>query len=162
MKCPKRLRRWLRRKLISGIAQRRAPDAVIKGPDGGPYLSRWWVIPRNAVFNVYLHRITQSDDDRALHDHPWVNLSILLCGQYDEHTIAAGGIHRRTRRQVGDMKARTPWSAHRLELVDGDCWTLFLTGPRLRQWGFHCPKGWRPHEQFNDPNDPGAIGRGCD
>lgn len=66
---------------------RRAPDVVI-GEVHRPYLLRWWVIPRNPVFNVYLHRFMRSDDDRALHDHPWSNLSILLRGSYGEHTIA--------------------------------------------------------------------------
>ena len=45
----------------------RAPDFVI----GADYLRRWWVIPRNDSQNVYLHDIRKSDDDRALHDHPW-------------------------------------------------------------------------------------------
>lgn len=73
---------------------RRAPDFVIGGAER-PYLLRWFVIPRNKVFNVYLHQFLRSDDDRALHDHPWVNLSILLRGGYIEHTIAAGGIQQR-------------------------------------------------------------------
>jgi hypothetical protein len=60
-------------------AQRRSPDFVIGG-DERPYLLRWWVIPRNKVFNVYLHLFLRSDDDRALHDHPWANASMLLRG----------------------------------------------------------------------------------
>ena len=46
------------------------------------------------MFNLYLHEFSRSDDDRALHDHPWLfNLSVLLSGTYVEHTIDAGGIH---------------------------------------------------------------------
>ena len=26
---------------------------------------------RNKIFNIYLHQIIRSDDDRALHDHPY-------------------------------------------------------------------------------------------
>jgi len=32
----------------------RKPDFVI-GRAGAPYLERWWVIPRNRWFNIYLH-----------------------------------------------------------------------------------------------------------
>ena len=38
---------------------------------GKNYLSRWHIIPRNRYFNIYLHKFVGSDDDRALHDHPW-------------------------------------------------------------------------------------------
>ena len=74
----------------------RAPDFVI-GPAGDPYMRRWWVIPRNKWFNIYLHNIMRSDDDRALHDHPWTNVSVLLRGSYLEHL--PGGV----------AKLRKPW-----------------------------------------------------
>lgn len=85
----KRLANWLIER-----ATRRPPDFVIGGAER-PYLLRWWLIPRNPVFNVYLHQFMRSDDDRALHDHPWANCSVLLRGAYTEHTIAAGGIEHR-------------------------------------------------------------------
>ena len=65
-------------------ARCKAPDLVVGSPKR-PYMHRWWLIPRNPVFNVYLHRFLRSDDDRALHDHPWPSLSILLHGSYREH-----------------------------------------------------------------------------
>jgi hypothetical protein len=139
----------------------RAPDFVIGGGDR-PYLRRWFVLPRNRVFNVYLHQFLRSDDDRALHDHPWMNASILLEGHYVEHTIAAGGINSRVEYRAGDIKLRSAWYAHRVELIDGPCWSLFLTGPRLRDWGFHCPAGWRRWQDFTAPHDSGQIGRGCE
>lgn len=55
----------------------RKPDFVI-GDLSNPYLLRWWVIPRNRFFNVYLHKFLRDDDDRALHDHPWWSMSIIL------------------------------------------------------------------------------------
>jgi hypothetical protein len=65
----------------------REPDFVI-GADspGGPYMRRWWIIPRNRFLNIYLHQILRDDDDRALHDHPWWNVSIILRGGYFECT----------------------------------------------------------------------------
>jgi hypothetical protein len=145
--------------------RRRHPNVIIglDNPDGA-YLRRWWLIPRNPIFNVYLHQFLRSDDDRALHDHPWMNCSVLLQGSYVEHTVAAGGINVRTLRQVGDVVVRRSGRmAHRVELVDGHCWTLFITGPRYREWGFHCPDaGWIHWKRFTADHDPGAIGQGCD
>lgn len=143
------------------IAASRPPDFIIGGPTD-PYLRRWWVLPRNPVFNVYLHEFLRSDDDRALHDHPWLNASYLLRGEYTEETIAAGGVHRREVLRVGDWKLRRARSAHRIELHAGPCWSLFFTGPHLRTWGFHCPGGWRPSQLFVSPIDKGQRGRGCD
>ena len=146
--------------LITRIT-RRPPDFIIGGADR-PYLRRWFVIQRNRLFNVYLHQFLRSDDDRALHDHPWANCSILLRGSYVEHTIAAGGINRRQAMQAGAVRMR--WSgrlAHRVE-IDAPCWTLFITGPRYRSWGFHCPdQGWIDWERFTASEDRGAIGKGC-
>lgn len=143
------------------IADRRPPDFIIGGKED-PYMLRWWTIPRNRWFNVYLHNFMRSDDDRALHDHPWWNASLLLDGEYTEHTIAAGGVHQAAIRRAGQFKFRGARSAHRIELHNGPCWTLFLTGPRLREWYFHCPHGLRHWKDFVDSRDSGAIGRGCD
>lgn len=143
------------------IMASRPPDFVIGGHDN-PYLLRWYAIPRNRLFNIYLHEFRRSDDDRALHDHPWFNVSLLLEGRYIEHTIAAGGVNARTLRQAGDWKFRAPWAAHRVELDGAPCRTLFITGPVQRSWGFHCPQGWRHWRVFTDARDTGSIGRGCE
>jgi hypothetical protein len=154
---------------------RRPPDFVVGGHDN-PYLRRWWVIPRNPLFNIYLHQFLRDDDDRALHDHPWAWCSILLKGCYIEHTIAAGGIHHQQVRGALSIKISGPRRAHRIELLKGafnlgdgyrspdfsvPCWTLFITGPRMRKWGFHCSRGWVPWERFTASNDRGSIGAGC-
>lgn len=160
LRVPERIRRRLLSRLLA-MAVMREPDMVIGEPDD-PYMRRWWVIPRNRVFNVYFHHFRHSDDDRALHDHPWWNVSVLLAGRYVEHTIPAGGVNVRTPYRAGDIKARGVRSAHRIELTDGPCWTLFITGPVLRSWGFHCPQGWRHWRDFTAPADKGRVGRGCE
>lgn len=137
------------------------PDFIIGGADD-PYLHRWHLLPRNPLLNIYIHRFRRSDDDRALHDHPWANCSILLRGSYTEHTIAAGGVHHRQILKAGAVRLRlTGRLAHRIELHAGSCWTLFITGPRYRRWGFHCPKGWVHWKNFVSFNDKGAVGKGC-
>lgn len=152
--------RWLYRRAHDSTLMRE-PDFII-GSANNPYLYRWFVIPRNRIFNIYLHYFMRSDDDRALHDHPWWNLSFLLKGRYVEHTIPAGGVNVRKEYQSGDFKFRFAKAAHRIELIDGPCWTLFITGPRVRDWGFHCPLGWKRWQDFTNPNNSGEIGPGCD
>lgn len=163
------LPRWLTEFIRLRIARRilsRAPDFIIGG-DERPYLMRWFVIPRNRLFNVYAHMLLRDDDDRALHDHPWPWVSIILQGRYAEHSIRAGGIHVRRVYEAGSIRAHLPWYAHRLEMLtqpgENACVTLFITGPRVRTWGFHCPKGWVSFKRFTDPETNGAtVGRGCD
>ncbi len=138
------------------ISMFRSPDFIVGGLDS-PYLKRWWLIPKNWFFNVYLHQFLRSDDDRALHDHPWWNLSWLLRGGYVEVTP-----HGRVRRRCGSVVARFATTKHRIELINGNpCWTLFITGPRIRDWGFWCPQGFVPWQKFTSPNNKGEIGRGC-
>lgn len=131
----------------------RAPDFVI----GDDYLRRWYVIPRNGWSNIYLHDIRRSDDDRALHDHPWRNTSLLLLGSYIEHTPE--GSFTRT---AGDVISREAEALHRLEVIPGErAISLFMTGPKVREWGFDCPNGWVPWQEFTDPSDSSQTGRGC-
>jgi hypothetical protein len=148
----------------------RKPDFII-GSVGDTYVERWWVIPRNRLFNIYLHHFIRSDDDRAFHDHPWVNCSVLLRGSYvevtppDPATRAPGDL-------IPDRAIRRPFrpvlrgarAAHRVELIDGrPVWTLFLTGPTRRSWGFLCPNGWRHWQEFITVRDGGnSLGKGCE
>ena len=132
---------------------RRKPDFVI----GNDYLLRWWIIPRNEGCNIYLHEILHSDDDRALHDHPWANTSYILSGGYIEHT--PDGVFER---KTGDIVERSADDLHRIDVIDGQsCVSLFITGPKVRDWGFECPQGWVPWQDFTDPTDSSQVGRGC-
>lgn len=133
-----------------------APDFVI-GEPGDPYLRRWFVVPRNLGCNVYLHEILRSDDDRALHDHPWPNTSMLLDGRYVEHTPDGSFM-----REAGWIGSRAAEAAHRLEILPGErAVSLFITGPKIREWGFHCPKGWVHWQDFTGGAHGELVGRGC-
>jgi len=127
------------------------------GPD---YMHRWWIVPRNPFQNVYLHRFLQSDFDGALHDHPWDNTSIVLSGRFIEYTNS-GTIFKRV---AGDVIHRKSTDAHRIELIDGDppAISLFFTGPKVRDWGFLCPNGWRRWDEFIGDNEYGSLVRICD
>lgn len=147
--------RWLRKWL------RFEPHQVIG--DGTPYLLRWYVIPRNPVFNIYLHKFLRSDDDRALHDHPWWFVSLILRGRYDE--VTAQG---RKRRGAGSIAFRPAEWRHRVELLpdrayesEASCWTLIVTGRRVRTWGFWCPgPGWIAGDRFVPWQEWGDAGCG--
>lgn len=146
----------------------RPSDRII----GENYLHRWYVIPRNRFLNIYLHKFVGSDDDRALHDHPWHSVSFLLKGELGEHTFFGGSynawhaqrlhlitFYRRVPRFIPQYRSAT--LAHRLELESGPAWTLFITGPAIRMWGFICPEGWRHWREFTDESG-NRVGRGCE
>jgi len=124
----------------------------ITGLDGSDYLVRRYLLPRNKFLNIYLHRFLGSDDDRALHDHPWYSFSCILKGRLIEHR--PNRLPREIRR--GQLTLRSPKFQHRIELTEREtATTLFITGPVVRIWGFVCPNGWVAW------NDYGSRG-GCD
>ncbi len=137
--------REIARRYIGSIG--REPDLVV-GTDA-PYLYRWHVIERNPDANVYFHIQVASDPDRPLHDHPWDNQSVILAGGYEEMVPFQGiGYQNPVSlvRSVGQVITRTATDAHRLVLPSGVPYTMtqFSTGPKLREWGFWTPEGWRP------------------
>lgn len=118
----------------------RKPDREISGD----YLHRWFLIPKNKYFNIFLHKFHRSDDDRALHDHPWYSISVLLKGEIIEHRWSD-----KVRYILRFLPVfRSAKFAHRIELVKGPVTTLFITGPRIRTWGFHTKAGWMESSVF--------------
>lgn len=127
-----------------------------------PYMIRWFLIPRNRWLNIYLHKFCRDDDDRALHDHPWWFVSLMIRGRYVEHTESGSKT-----RNAPSIAFRRAEHRHRVELLKnrhGDpipCWTIVVTGRRSRVWGFWCPRGFVPWTEFVDQTDTGNIGKGC-
>lgn len=123
---------------------------------GELYLRRWRII-QTPWFAIYLHKIMTPDKDRDLHDHPWPFLSLILRGGYDEvldqwaylapHDpmwAKAGNMARPTvRRGWLSVGFRRATDAHRIiRLHRAPTWTLVLTGPRRRSWGFYTDRGY--------------------
>lgn len=132
--------KWLANRIMNS----REPDFVIGPHRNPPYIRRWWVIPRNKFFNIYLHEVQQDDDDRALHDHPWYNMSYVVEGGYNEVT-PRGWFPL----LAGQVRFRRATALHRLELLGGKrTVTFFVTGPRIRDWGFDTPSGWIAWKDF--------------
>lgn len=144
----------------------RPADLVIGGNDN-PYLRRWHLTPRGNGPATYLHQFLRDDDDRALHDHPWPSVGIILDTGYLEHMPDGMAM-----RCPGDMIHRTPEHRHRVSLLRDDegrprpAWTLFFVGARVREWGFWCPGSgggerfvhWR---EFTAGEHGELIGKGC-
>lgn len=172
MSCMPELLRRAALRLAERTIASRAPDFVIGADDPhGPYLLRWYLTPWRRwskrwwgwLPNVYVHEFLRSDDDRALHDHPSWAVSLMVLGSYTEHTIAYGGTHRRELIERGRLRFMPSTHAHRVELHAGPCLTLFMFGPYVRHWGFHCPeRGWVPWEEFTAEGRPGERGKGCE
>jgi len=144
------LAQWAR-VLLSG-----RPHFVIRGPSAlVPYLRRWYLLPRNRWMNVYLHQILHDDDDRAVHDHPWWFVSLVLKNGYRELTDA-GWVWR----MPWSLAFRKAEHRHRIELFNTpsghslDCWTLVITGPVVRKWGFWPLGGFVPYDKWEEYTNP--------
>ncbi len=97
---------------------------------------------------LVMHQFVRSDPDRGYHDHPWsFGASFILSGGYLERAI------KRAWDPAGKPKSEVPISevwyhAGRFNTFNGDdyhrvfvptgheAWTLFLSGPRVKTWGF--------------------------
>lgn len=145
--------------LIRKVAWRK-PDMTIYRRDNEHYIHRWYVTPRNRYFNVYLHQ-TLLDDDEPPHDHPWANVSILLRGGYWETVFNPLQDSRGVWHLPGFVRWRPPGSVvfrratrvHRLTVENTDAresWSLFITGPVVRDWGFWGKRGWITHKLILD------------
>jgi len=121
--------------MIQAIANRFPHRVIGWDVPAGPLLIRYFLF-RADRFAVYLHRLCRSDEDRALHDHPWSFISIILTAGYIEHTPQGPRRHR-----PGSVLIRPAEWQHRLELAR-PAWTLVLRFRRRREWGFICPSGW--------------------
>ena len=111
-----------------------------------PYLTRYYLFLKDRKwfpFNVFLHNFHKGDLD-DLHDHPWPYFTLILRGGYWEHTVS--GTHWRG---PGHFRICTPRSLHRIELAPNtDVWTLFIPGPKLRDWGFIKDGKWVQNEKY--------------
>lgn len=126
-----------------------------------PYMHRYYLLFKDKMnefdesralpFNIMLHHIVLSDQD-GFHDHPWWYFTLILKGGYWEET--PDGIFWRG---PGHFRISRPESLHKLTLPnrwhDGppSAWTLFIKGPKVRDWGFIRSDGhweyWRTYLQ---------------
>ena len=115
--------------------------------DDEPYLERFYLFLKDRdsfPLNIFLHRFLKSDPD-DLHNHPWSYRTLILKGGYWEHT--KDGKFWRAPFSYRYAEAN---SFHRIELVKNipNCWTLFMPGRKIQDWGFETKDGWVYHEKY--------------
>jgi hypothetical protein len=128
----------------------------------GDLYMRRWVAEIPALGGVRLHKIVRPDADRNLHDHPFDFVSIVLWGHYAERVAGLPG--ERVRR-TGSIRYFRAEHLHRITWGsffdrydprhDGPpCWTLCISGPRRRVWGFHTAGGWVDYRTYLKEHRP--------
>jgi hypothetical protein len=99
------------------------------GVPGCEYLRRWGF--ETPFGSVRVHAWTGPDDDRAFHDHPWWFLTFVLKGGYWDFT--PGDVEHVSAPAV---RFRPALHRHTVKPYPGGAWTLLITGPKIRAWGF--------------------------
>lgn len=105
------------------------------------YMQRW--IFHTPFGTLRVHKILRSDDDRHLHDHPWSFASLILRGRYFD--VFPGGSRSY---RPGDVNVKSHEDLHKLVVIEGPVWTLVVTGPKRKSWGFVTEKGWVRHSDY--------------
>ena len=129
--------------LLEKIGRKRV---IMDRHENQPYLTRYYLFLKDRKwfpFNIFLHNFHKGDLD-DLHDHPWPFITFIIKGGYWEHTP-----NGRFWRGAGTVRFAGCYSLHRVELEPGvDVWTIFIPGPKLRDWGFLRKGEWVQHEQY--------------
>lgn len=140
-------------KLLERMGRKRI---VLDRVSDEPYLERYYLFLKERSrfpFNIFLHKFLKSDPD-DVHDHPWPYATLILKGGYWEwipEFNAAGKKIGEVRkwRGPGHFRISSATSYHRVELGnDVECWTLFMPGPKQREWGFLVRDQWVQWEQY--------------
>jgi len=121
--------------------------------DSDGELHRWRFRLWSKGPGIMIHRHNDPDPGRALHDHPWWFISLILRGGYEEEhadirLAHLGGIPRQWRR--GSIHMMRLGKAHRItRLLRAPTWTLIIHGSVKRKWGFYPLEGFVPHDEMD-------------
>jgi hypothetical protein len=140
-------------KLLEKLGRKRI---VMDRVENEPYLERYYLFLRERErfpFNVFLHKFLKSDPD-DVHDHPWPYATLVLKGGYWEWIPHFDTVGRKIGeyqvwRGPGHFRVSKARSFHRIELdPDITAWTLFMPGPKQRDWGFLVRNQWIQWEEY--------------
>ena len=140
-------------KLLDRLGRKRI---VMDRVENEPYLERYYLFLRERErfpFNIFLHKFLKSDPD-DVHDHPWPYATLILKGGYWEWIPHFDTVGRKIGeyqvwRGPGHFRVSKANSFHRIELdPDITAWTLFMPGPKQRDWGFLVKNKWIQWEQY--------------
>lgn len=119
-------------------------------------------VRREFGIELYLHRMSDDDQDRHLHDHPWDFCAILLSGGYREMVPSTGtqgayleermevvyeapAIHTKNRHDFHSVKLHRDEEGEKIPN-----WSLIIRGRKKKDWGFSTEDGWKGHAQYLD------------
>ena len=140
-------------KLLEKMGRKRI---VYDRVDNEPYLERYYLFLKERErfpFNVFLHKFLKSDPD-DVHDHPWPFATLILKGGYWEWRPQFDSEGRKIGEVAkwcgpGSFRTARATTYHRIELDPAvTCWTLFMPGPKQRDWGFLVRNVWVQWEQY--------------
>ncbi len=97
--------------------------------DTGVYVRRWRI--ETPIGSVRIHHWLHSDDMRFKHDHPWWFITLVLWGGYQDC-----GDDKVDHLRAGSIRFRPANHRHSVWVDEGVAWTLLVTGPKVRKWGF--------------------------
>ena len=120
--------------------------------DEEKYLTRYYLIRKRFYWmpGVYLHCFHAGDHDMELHDHPWArSFSFILKGRYLEEYRVGNEVKQRIL-SPGMFNFVSGDKFHRVDLLDKQVWTIFVSGARVKDWGFWCryTDKYTPHKLF--------------
>lgn len=118
-----------------------------------PYLIRW--VLNLGLFSIRVHHWIRSDDKRYFHDHAWWFLTLVLWGDYIDVSKRDGWYAYHDPLCMGQIRFRPAMHRHYVVVPKGGCWTLLLTGPPIRNWGFWVGERFiRPLRYFHKYGHP--------
>lgn len=82
-------------------------------------------------FNIYLHELTAPQWHEKCHDHPWWFVTLILWPGYLEENVQ-GFFYR----EPGTVWYRPAHYRHNVVTPQGTSWSIIVTGPKSRDWGF--------------------------
>jgi hypothetical protein len=111
------------------------------GIESCPYLIRWGFVCK--VFSIRLHKWISSDDKRYFHDHPWWYISLVMSGFYIDKSPDGKKL-----RKPGSVKFNSANHKHTVLIPKRGCWTIILTGPEIREWGFWVGNKFKKRNRY--------------
>jgi len=78
-----------------------------------------------------VHHWLSQDDDRAFHDHPWWFITLVVRGAYTDRN--PGG---EDTLKAPALRYRPALHRHTVVPWPNGAWTVMVTGPKTRAWGF--------------------------
>ena len=96
------------------------------------YLKRWYIF-KSKRLTLFVHKFEKSDEDMALHDHPWAFFVIPIWRGYYEYNLKG----KSRSYPIISMRYRNRDYRHRVVLIDRKpSWSLFFHGVKSGLWGF--------------------------